>query len=78
MSYQCGCDYQFKNLLGQELSVNQGGQGWARCPFCKSNKFAFNTIDQVWFCHGCKKSGHISKLAMLLMSRRLSKGEENV
>ena len=70
------CLCQFEELLGQELFIDHKGQGWARCPFCKSNKFAFNTKKQVWYCHYCKENGHILKLAMLLRCSQFAKGVE--
>lgn len=78
MSYQYECNYQFEDLLEQKLTVDQRGQGWARCPFCNNYKFAFNTKKEVWCCHGCKRNGHILKLVMMLKCGWFLKGVENV
>lgn len=66
MHYQYGSDYQFEDLLGQDLFIDHRGEGQTKCPFCKGENFAFNTKKQVWMCHRCKMSGHIYKLARLL------------
>jgi putative DNA primase/helicase len=60
----------FEDLLPTSIKWGSNSEGRTRCPFPdhddENPSFSVNADKGVYFCHGCKRSGHINDLAFLL------------